>query len=277
MAETPHDAVADIAVHQLGGTGRTLLISHATGFHGHCYDPMVDTLRDHFRCVSFDYRGHGDTPSPAGWQVDWDGYADDAMTVASRLAATSDEPLVGFGHSMGATCLLMCAHQDPEMFSTLILFEPIVLPPEVFDDADRPPIEIAERTKRRRATYASLDEAYANFASKPPLDVCTPAALRAYVDHGFRPTSEGVTLKCTPAHEAATFEMGQRQRTWELLPKIETPCVIVTGRDEGAGPSSMAAAVADRLPNAELVRLDELDHFGPMSEPAKIAQLIIDH
>ena len=32
-----------IAVHDLGGTGSALLVSHATGFHGRCYIPVSYT------------------------------------------------------------------------------------------------------------------------------------------------------------------------------------------------------------------------------------------
>ncbi len=42
--------------------------------------------------------------------------------------------LTGFGHSMGGTALLMAAHREPELFDTIVVYEPIVFDP----DADRP-------------------------------------------------------------------------------------------------------------------------------------------
>jgi hypothetical protein len=31
-----------IAMHDFGGTGSPILLSHATGFHGHCMKPIAD-------------------------------------------------------------------------------------------------------------------------------------------------------------------------------------------------------------------------------------------
>src|SRR5690242_9852027 len=105
------DGVA-IAVHDLGGHGPTLLISHATGFHGRSYRALAGELADDFHCIAFDYRGHGDTPQPAGLPVDWQRYGDDAEAMARSV----DEPVVAFGHSMGGATLLMAAHRDPALF-----------------------------------------------------------------------------------------------------------------------------------------------------------------
>ena len=63
-------------------------LSHATGFHGRCYVPLADALADRFHSVAFDYRGHGDTPLPAGDTIDWERYGDDAEAMAHVAAST---------------------------------------------------------------------------------------------------------------------------------------------------------------------------------------------
>ncbi len=52
-----------------------------------------------------------------------------------------------------------------------------------------------------------------NFATKPPFSSLDPAALRAYVDHGFDDEPDGsVRLKCAPENESQVYRMGpQRQ------------------------------------------------------------------
>jgi pimeloyl-ACP methyl ester carboxylesterase len=260
----------EIAVHDLGGSGPQLLISHATGFHGRSYEPLAAALADHFRSIAFDYRGHGDTPVPPGWAVAWEGYGDDAVAVAESL----DHPLAAFGHSMGGTAVLMAAHRHPSWFTRLVLFEPIVLPPHP-PAPDGGPAGIVEGARRRRATFPSFDDAYRNYAAKPPLNAFTPAALHAYVDHGFRLVPGGVELKCTPEHEAATFEMGGRHATWELLPEIEVPVTVVGGVLDGTPPAAFAGEISDRLPNGSLVYVDDFDHFAPMADPEAVAKIII--
>lgn len=276
MRTVPSSDGVDVAVHDLGGTGRPLLLSHATGFHGRCYEPMADTLADRFHSYALDFRGHGLTERPADWQVDWDRYGDDALA-AARLVAP-DGGLIAFGHSMGGACLLMAAHRDPKLFDLVVAFEPIVFPPP---DPSAPRVEspLVTGARRRRRSFDSFEQAIENYASKPPLGAFTPAALRAYVEHGFMEigdgaTGEGVTLRCDPEHEARTFEQGAQHRTWDLLSGITTPVVVIAGAVAEMSPAAVAAPIAAQLPNATHLQIDHLDHFGPMTHPHEVAELI---
>jgi len=265
------------AVHDFGGTGPPLLISHATGFHGYCYQPMAEAIADHVHAVAFDYRGHGDTPAPEGWEVDWEEYADDAEAVALRLAEAHGGRLTAFGHSMGGTCLLMVAYRHPALFERLVLFEPIVPRPGGPGPVEPDESPLVAAARRRRDTFGSREEAFANYANKPPLNVFHPDALMAYVSHGFADDVEGVRLKCSPQLEAATFAAGGRHHTWEYSRHIDVPVLVVSGRTgPDQGPASMAPLIAEELPRGAMLRLDRVDHFGPMSHPDLIGQVITD-
>lgn len=258
----------EVAVHDLGGSGPTLLISHATGFHGRCYAPMAAELGDRFHSVAFDYRGHGDTPRPPG-DVDWERYGDDAEAMAAAL----DPPVHAFGHSMGGACLLMAAHRNPGLFRAIVVFEPIVFPPSGIRP-DGTPTPLSAGALRRRASFPSFEAAIENYAAKPPLGTFAPAALEAYVRHGFTAGEDGqVHLKCRPETEAATFDTGGTHRTWDHLGEITTPVLVISGRPHEMQPSAIASAVAGQLPASHYLQLDELDHFGPMTHPRLVADL----
>lgn len=270
----------NVVVHEFGGVGRPLLLSHATGFHGYCYLPIADALDDRFTSFALDYRGHGDTPRPSDgdddWRVDWDRYGDDAL--AAGRAVAPDGGLTAFGHSMGGAALLMAAHRDPELFGTIVIFEPIVFPTDGAAPAgDGEPPNLVAGARRRRATFDSFDAALTNYASKPPMMIFDPDVLRLYVAHGFRPSPEGVRLKCDPEHEARTFETGGLHRTWDLLPEITSRVVVVTGVLDGQGPATIAEGIAERLPNSTFLSRPEFNHFGPFVDPAGFADLIAEH
>lgn len=262
----------NVAVHELGGSGRPLLLSHATGFHGYCYLPIADHLSDECTSYALDYRGHGDTARPPDWTVDWARYGDDAL--AAALAIAPDGGLVGFGHSMGGAGLLMAAHREPGLFDALIVFEPIVFPPRPADApaADAPSLSVGAR--KRRATFASFDEALANYASKPPMMAFDPDVLRLYVAHGFRPSPEGVRLKCDPEHEARTFDAGGSHDTFSLLGEITTPVTVLAGALTDGAPAMIAPQVADGLVDATLIQRDDWNHFTPFVDPAAMAAAI---
>lgn len=254
-----------------GSSAPCVLFSHATGFHGRCFDPHARLLDD-FHCVTFDYRGHGDSVIDTNWQVRWSAYGDDALAVARR--ASSNGAVIGVGHSMGGAALVMAALREPGLFRALVLFEPIIFPP-VAREPGAPPTPLAEGARRRRATFASFDEAIANYASKPPLNCFTSESLEAYVRHGFRETPEGeVTLKCSPEHEARTFEAGGLHETWDALGNLTTPVWLCRGAVMPHTPAAIAEQIAQRLPNHTLVAWDDLNHFGPMQDPARLADLV---
>ncbi len=261
-----------VAIHELGGVGRPLLISHATGFHGYCYLPLADHLSDRFTTSALDYRGHGDTPRPDDWTVDWERYGDDAVVAARAVAP--DDGLIGFGHSMGGAGLLMAAHRHPHLFDVIVAFEPIVFPPE-FREPGSGPSAMVEGARRRRESFESFEAAIANYGSKPPMQQFDPDVLRLYVGHGFRPAPEGVRLKCAPEHEARTFETGSLHTTWDILPEIHTRVIVVAGGDT-QGPAQIAPRVAERLPNALLIEQPDSNHFAPFVDPAGTADLIAD-
>lgn len=270
----------ELATHTLTeGVGSPLLISHGTGFHGRCYQPLADELADVAQCIAFDYRGHGDTPLALG-QIDWQRYGDDATAMATWLADRTGRPIVAFGHSMGGACLLMAARRNPALFRRIIAFEPIVFPLATYPADDVAPGEEFESpmvaaARRRRTSFLSFEEAIANFSSKPPLNAFTPDALEAYVRHGFALGPDGaVHLKCLPQTEAGTFAAGGRHDTWTHLPEIKTDVLVISGRRQEMSPSMIAASVAERLPNGRFLQRDDLDHFGPMTHPGEIAAIV---
>ena len=259
-----------LALHDLGGRGPVLFVSHATGFHGRAYLPLANALSDRFHCVAPDYRGHGDSSTPADGSMDWNGFGRDAIAIVGSLA---ERPLFGFGHSKGGAALLMAELARPGTFGALVLFEPIVFPPD--PERASQPNSMAISARRRRPEFDSFEHAFANYASKPPLTTFTAGALHAYVDHGFRPTGRGtIELKCAPESEARTFENGGSHRTFERLGEITCPVLVLAGRDRAQGPGAIAEAIAEALTRGMFQSFDQLSHFGPMEDPAEIANEI---
>ncbi len=260
-------------------TKQPVLLSHATGFHGRVFDPVAEHLRNSYHCYSFDYRGHGDSGLPLDWKANWNGYGDDALTVAQIIskAQISRAPIIGAGHSMGGAALVMAAIREPELFRALVLFEPIIFPPQMRTNSTDAgvPSPLAQGARRRRSTFTSFDEAIANYSSKPPLNVASPEALEAYVLHGFKAQQDGtVVIKCSPEHEARTYEMGAIHETWNDLPKLRVPVWLVSGAVIPHTPGAIAALIAHEIPGSTIVQWDDLGHFGPLQDPQRFAQLI---
>ena len=255
-----------LAVHDLGGEGHGLLLCHATGFHGMVWAPFVASLRDTFHCWSLDFRGHGDSSSP-DIEYGWDGFADDVLAVVDGLEL--DRPFA-VGHSKGGASLLLAEERRPGTFRAMWLYEPVVVAgvASAAPPGDNP---LAEGARRRREVFPSHDDAYENFASKPPLNVLRPDALRAYVDHGFARQDDGtVLIKCRGEREAQVYSMAARHQAFDSLERVRCPVTVARGRLE-PGPAMVAEAVAQRLPLGRLEVYDHLGHFAPMEDPDAMA------
>jgi pimeloyl-ACP methyl ester carboxylesterase len=260
-------ALHDLSRVDLGREGRPLLLSHATGFHGYVFGPLADELASDFHCWSLDYRGHGDSDDPPTDIGDWRRFGDDAVAAAEALEL---DGALGFGHSMGGAALLMAELARPGTFAGLVLFEPIAFPPD--PDRTEGPTEMIDVARRRRTVFADREEAFGNYAGKPPLNLLTPAALHAYVDHGFVDRPDGtVELKCDPEHEARIFEGGAVQDLYLRLGGVGCPVLVLTGAPEGNPPGELGPVVAGALPQGRVVTLPQLSHFGPMQDPAAVA------
>ena len=262
-----------VAVHDLGGTGPALLLAHATGFHGRVWDPVATHLTERFHCIAFDERGHGDSDPAPGNDYDWHGFATDALAVIDELDLA---PILGAGHSCGGGLLLLAEERRPGTFSALWTYEPVMMPAEGLPTLPVPGENpLAAGARKRRATFASKDAAFENYAGKPPFSALDPVALRAYVEHGFVAQPDGsMRLKCEPENEARTYEMSLHHDAFAGLPGVQCPVTVVCGELTDAFPEPIITMVADRLPKGTAHVMPGLGHFGPLQDPAAVAASI---
>ncbi len=262
-----------VALHDLGGEGPPILCAHPTGFLAMTWAPLAAELASVAHSWALDFRGHGDSTSPASGDFDWRGMADDALAVVDDLAG-SVEPtgLRAVGHSMGGAALLMAELRRPGTFGALWLYEPIVVPWTSPAEAPVGTNRMAETARRRRPWFPDRAAAYANFAAKPPLSTLDPAALAAYVEYGLRdrPDDGTVELKCTPDTEGRVFDGARGQDIFARLGEVTCPVTVAIGGD-GSPPAQFGPMVADALPWGRLERHPHLSHFGPMEDPPAMA------
>ncbi len=237
---------------------------------------MAAHLSGRFRCFALDYRGHGLSSLPRQPQnLAWSGMADDALAVLHSLV-TPGVRIHGIGHSMGGGALALAVAREPNLVRSLWLYEPVIVPPGGMTSADGPN-PMADGAARRRDRFESYQSALDNFAAKSPLNQLHPTALQSYVDGGFATQPDGtVMLRCHPQTEAETFRQALTSGAWDIVPLLDLPVAIVTGRPVEFGPAAFAAAVAAALPQGTLLERPGLGHFGPLEDPAAMADDVIE-
>jgi pimeloyl-ACP methyl ester carboxylesterase len=251
-----------IAVHDHGGDGPDLLLSHATGFHGHVWLPWVEALRASFRVVAYDQRGHGDSDKP-GTGYAWDGFGRDVLAVADHLGL--DRP-AALGHSAGATALILAESSRPGTFSRLVLMDPVLAPPELRELAAAGANPMADAARRRRSVWDSPGQMVERLQQGSPLSAWRNDFLRAYVEGGTAAGEGGVELKCSPEVEAQVYEMGMRQDGWERLGDLGLPVLFAVGEDSPMWAGGRAEQATAGMSDVEVAVLAG-GHFFPMENP----------
>ena len=260
-----------VCAHDYGGSGPDVLFCHATGFHGRYWDPICIRMKEKFRCVTLDLRGHGNSFIPEGLQMDWTGMAEDVLAAIKSLDLQNP---FAVGHSMGGSSILLAEQMEKGTFKGGWLFEPIVIGEEAIPMEMSKGNRLAISARKRKEIFTSREEAFDRYASRPPFSTVSTEALWAYVNYGFREHEQGVILKCRGEIEAQVFE-NSVTTIFESLPKVQIPITVARSGDL-EGPALIAPKIVDQLPSGNLELYSDLTHFAPMEDPSRIAKSIME-
>lgn len=262
-----HSTYADadgVRIHVLdhGGEGESLVCVHATGFHARLWDPYVPALRERFRVVALDQRGHGDSDKPTSG-YEWRHFGRDVLAAVGHLGL--ERPL-GIGHSAGAAALVFAETLQPGTFERLVLMDPVTPRPDVrgFMAEANP---LAAGARRRRRVWDTAGEMVDRLKERGPLTGWSDELLRAYVEHGTRALEDGrLELKCPPEVEAQIYEMGGRHDGWERLAELGCPTLLLVGEHSDLWRPGTREEAAERIPRGRLETVPG-GHFFPMESP----------
>ncbi|MBM4002156.1 MAG: alpha/beta hydrolase [Planctomycetes bacterium] len=100
--------------------GPPLLLLHGVMRRWTDFLPLIPSLMTRWRVIGLDFRGHGESGlTPDCYQVT--DYVSDVVSVVRSCIA---EPVVLYGHSLGAMAALGAAAREPELVRAIILEDP---------------------------------------------------------------------------------------------------------------------------------------------------------
>jgi pimeloyl-ACP methyl ester carboxylesterase len=276
------DRGVEIALIDWGGRGPLALLHHANGFCAATLDLIARPLREHFRVVGMDARGHGDSSGGRGERpYAWREFGADLAAVARVLAIEDGGRIaLGLGHSFGGTSMLLAAAQEPGLFERLVLVDPVLHPPRDaavpnFERAAGGASQLVERTSRRRAVFPDREAARASWRDKELFAEWDPRAFDLYLGEGMVDRADGqVELKCATETEAAVYAEGPLAEVWGPTAGLDVPTLILWAQ-RGNFPRAVYEAYAARLADA---RIDDVDagHLMPMERPELVVAAALD-
>jgi pimeloyl-ACP methyl ester carboxylesterase len=256
----------DVRLHYLdwGGGGPPLLFVHATGFHARLWDPYARRLRDRFRVICLDQRGHGDSGLPRHGFA-WDHAAEDVAALVQALAIAG---CAAAGHSSGGTAIAVCAGRHPGSIGRLVLIDPVLRDSREQGFPPGGPNPMAERTRRRRAVWDSPHQFEEAMRSRPAFARWRPEFLSLYAHHGLRRRPDHhYELKCSPDVEA------QHYYPWPVLERLSVPVLLLRATLTESGRGPLPPDTAARIPGCRELPV-AATHFIPMEEPETVSAAI---
>jgi len=234
-----------------------VVFSNSLGTRGEMWDAEASALRDRFRVLRYDTRGHGDSPVPPGPYT----VAELAQDVLALLDRIGLERVSFCGLSIGGMTGMWLGVNAPERIERLVICctAAQLPPPEMW-------MERAEQV--RRDGMGSVIEATMERWFTPEFPERNPEVV-ARIRETFLATSPEGYAGCCEA--LAGFDMRGE------LGAITSPTLVIAGDDDPVGTPERAAAIADEIEDSRLVVLPGARHLAAVEKPDEVARELEHH
>ena len=252
--------------YEIHGTGHPLVLIAGLSYSHWQWHKMVPGLAEHFRVITFDNRGVGQTAKP-------DGPYSAPMLAADTvglLEALEVEQAAIMGHSMGGFVAQELALQRPDVVSDLILASTHFGGPGHVPFTEEAMAVLADVTGDPLERFRrGLDVSTApDFAAENPDVIEEWVAYRSDNPIEPGPYQAQLAVGLALADEEAAYA--------HRLHRIQAPTLILFGEHDKVVPPANAQLMADRLPNSTITILPDAGHFFPIETPAAAVQAVRD-
>jgi 3-oxoadipate enol-lactonase len=235
---------------------QVVVLSNSLGATRAMWDPQVPALAERYRVVTYDTRGHGTSPAPAG-PYTLDDLVDDVLALLDRIGAQRAHVA---GLSLGGMIALRLAAREPQRVHRLaVLCSSAKTEPQGFLD--------------RAATARSAGTA--SFAPTVVSRWLTPEYAAAHPDLVAR--LEAMVAGVDDEGYAACAEVVGRVDLREDLGRITAPTLVVSGAEDPALPPEHQRAIADGVAGAELLTVSPGAHLANLEQPLRISGALLGH
>jgi 3-oxoadipate enol-lactonase len=239
------------------GSGPPLFLIHGIGAARDAWRFIVPILRDHFTIVTYDLRGHGASPMPSD-EFGLDELVDDLERVRER---TGFEKAHFSGHSLGGMIGPAYAQKYPDRVLSLGLLS-----------------TAAGRTQDDSAKVNSVVKAMENQGIASVLETLTD---RWFTDAFIASNSAIVrtrldqVISTNPDVFLNVFRIYANVEMMPWLHKVDCPCLVLTGENDGGCNPRLNKGIDSALPNSKLVILPNYKHSILIEAPNIVAATML--
>lgn len=249
------------------------------GFALGVYEPLLSDLAQHLNITALTMRGEWyDKPTENALTRE-----QDADVLIEFLQKTQDKPIIGIGHSQGATATTMAAAKRPDLFSALYLLEPVTftnqqgklysLVPRMVK-MTREPFKSAQV---KQADWHSVDAYYQFLRRHKAYKRITDEHLLTYTKNSLEAGEQGkLTLRFSPKQELANY-FGTpliMKPLQQLIADNKVPVQLIIGKPSMFISQQVRQMWDKFVPSEQMTVLTDYGHLLPLEAPELCAKLI---
>lgn len=257
----------------LGGNGPSLQLLHANAYTPECYRTFLEPLTDRYKIHLYRQRPLWPNESPDQLKH-WSIFADDLIQM---MDDNGDRGVIGLGHSLGGIATWLASMKRPDLFSQLILIDPVIIPywplkmmsisPQFVTDKLFPIVKIAQN---RRNQWASHEEARAHLGSKKVFQRFDDRVFTDFINHGLKESNDGgLTLSYPREWEAKVYSTGPN--LWSHMKKNVVPVHIIKAQYSDVITADTWSKVQKKVPNGTFHEMPNVGHLIPFEKPDELA------
>lgn len=243
------------------GSGEPLILLMGQGQdHRHWYGTHTDLAARH-QVIVFDQRGTGESDKPEDKPYSTRDLATDTVWVLNHLGI---ERAHAYGFSMGGRVCQWMALDHPDRLGSLVLSG--TTPGSTFGVRRGPTVDSMFQllsTNQEHATALLLNK------------FLSPAWMSTHPDV-LDAIGEVLSRKVSLPSQRLHYLASEAHNTWELLPKIAAPTLVIHGGSDEVNPPGNAILLAHQIPGAKLEIIPHGRHWIHLEYRATVSKMILD-
>ena len=252
---------ARLALDDVGAGEPLVLISGQAGDR-HAWDQIREDFRERYRLITFDHRGTGDSDKPETPAYSIPGFASDVVAILDALGV---ERAHVYGFSMGGRIAQSLAIAYPDRVGAIVLgattpgnAHGVRRSPDVDAKMANRPVDPEERVRVALEWWV------------------TPVWAAAHPEFvSFM--LEGSRRWPVPQHaQRLHYAASEGHDSWDLLPTITAPTLVIHGDDDRVNPTANAALLAARIPGAECYIVKGAQHGYHVEHREEASRVVKD-
>lgn len=247
----------ELFYNEFGKGKETLLFSHGFLVNNTMFQGQIDRLKDKYRCISYDHRGHGNSEvTPNGYELD--NLVTDAVGLIEKLNIA---PVHFIGMSTGGFVGMRIAIRRPDLLKSLILMN---------TSAEEEP-----KLPLLRNNILLLVVKYLGWF--PVISQVMPIMFhRSFLkDKSRQQEIEKWKKIVTNQNRKVTYPFGKaifgRDNVLDKLSKIDIPTAILISDKDIVTTPKYSKRMLETIPNALYFSIPDAGHFAAIEKPNEVA------